>query len=127
MENRVKTGFGKKDWILVGVIIAVAALAYLSHYLLRDTGVGNVVVKVNGEIEGVYDLGEDQEIVVNGGTNRLEIKNGSVRMIEADCPDQLCVHQRAISVDRENIICLPNKVIAEVQSKSRSEIDMMTN
>ena len=44
-------------------------------------------------------------------------------MIEADCPDQLCVHQKAISKDRETIVCLPNKVVVEVKSKTESEFD----
>ena len=36
-------------------------------------------------------------------------------MISADCPDKLCVHQHAISANGETIVCLPNKVVAEVK------------
>ena len=32
----------------------------------------------------------------------------------ADCEDQLCVHQKEITLENESIICLPNKVIVEV-------------
>jgi hypothetical protein len=35
-------------------------------------------------------------------------------MIEADCPDKLCMHQNAISLAGENIVCLPNKVVCTV-------------
>ncbi len=117
----------KKDWILIIVIVCVAACAYLSHQLLRDTGAGNVIVKVNGEITGTYDLNEDQKISINGGSNILEIRNGRADMIEADCPDLLCVHQKAVSANGENIICLPNKVIVEVKAKANSKIDSITN
>lgn len=117
----------KKDWILIIIIICVAACAYLSHLLLRDTGAGDVIVKVNGEITGTYDLSEDQEISINNGSNILVIKNGKADMIDADCPDQLCVHQKAISASGENIICLPNKIIVEVKSKTESQIDAVTN
>ena len=34
-------------------------------------------------------------------------------MIRADCPDQLCVKQKAVSKNKESIICLPNKVVIE--------------
>ena len=48
-------------------------------------------------------------------------------MIDADCPDQLCVNQRAVSADNESIICLPNRVIVEIQSRQESEYDAVTN
>ena len=44
-------------------------------------------------------------------------------MIEADCRDQLCVNQKAISADGESIICLPNKIVVEVESDKESELD----
>ncbi len=117
----------KKDWILILVILCVAAGSYFLHQVLKDTGANCVVVKVNGVIEGTYDLNQDQEISINGGSNILEIKNGKADMTEADCPDKLCVKQRAVSADRENIICLPNRVIVEVESKKESELDAVTN
>ena len=36
-------------------------------------------------------------------------------MISADCPDKLCVNQHAISSNGETIVCLPNKVVVEVE------------
>ncbi len=117
----------KKDWILIIIVLCVAACAYFSHQLLRNTGAGEVVVKVNGKLTGTYSLNEDQEITINEGSNVLEIKNGRADMVKADCPDQLCVHQRAVSVSNENIICLPNKVIVEIRSRTDSKIDTVTN
>lgn len=117
----------KKDWILILIVVCVAVCAYLSHQLLRNTGAGEVIVKVDGKHTGTYSLDEDQEIRINQGSNVLEIKNGRADMIDADCPDQLCVHQKAISANNENIICLPNKVVVEIRSKAESQIDTMTN
>lgn len=117
----------KKDWILILVVLCVAACAFLAHYLLRNTGAGEVIVEVDGKLTGTYSLNEDQEIRINQGSNILEIKNGRANMLEADCPDQLCVHQRAISASNENIICLPNRVVVEIRSKSENQIDAVTN
>ena len=117
----------KKDWILIFVVLCVAASAYLAHYFLRDTGKGEVIVEVNGKLTGTYSLNEDQEITINQGSNLLEIKNGKANMIEADCPDQLCVHQKAISRNRESIICLPNQVVVEVTATEEKTYDAMTN
>lgn len=123
MKKRLKT----KDIILVILILAVAAGAWFLHEVLKDAGSGVAVIRVNGAIEGTYPLSEDKEISINGGTNILRIRNGKAKMIEADCPDQLCVNQKAISADNESIICLPNKVIVEIESKKSSELDAVTN
>lgn len=117
----------KKDWVLIAIIIVVAGLAFFLHNLLGAKGANCVVVKVDGKIEGTYSLGEDQEISINDGTNTLVIKNNRAKMKEADCPDQLCVNQKAISKNNESIICLPNKVVVEVESSENSEFDAVSN
>lgn len=116
-----------KDIILIILILVVAAGAWLLHEVLKDTGSGVAVIRVDGVIEGTYPLTEDREISINGGSNMLRIRNGSAKMIDADCPDQLCVNQRAVSADNESIICLPNRVIVEIQSRQESEYDAVTN
>jgi len=117
----------KNDIILVAIIVGVALLAFLLHSILGGKGANAVTIKVNGEIQGVYSLSEDQEISINNGSNILVIKNGKADMTEADCPDKLCVNQKAVSKNNENIICLPNKVIVEVDSSENSEFDAVTN
>lgn len=117
----------KKDWILILVIVCVAGGAFLVHGLIGGRGANCVTVKVDGELTGTYSLAEDREITINNGTNILEIKNGKADMIGANCPDKLCVHQKAVSMNRENIICLPNKVVVEVESSEASELDAVTN
>lgn len=132
-DNKINTtekkrrSLRKKDWILILVILLVAGLAFLLHEVIGGKGAGVVTIKVDGVLEGTYQLSEDQEIPINGGTNILEIKDGKADMIEADCPDKLCVNQKAISLNHESIICLPNKVVVEVVSAEESEIDGMTN
>ncbi len=123
----MKTGLKKNDVLLIIIILAVAGSAYWLHEKIGTKGANCITVKVNGRIEGVYSLGEDQEIEINGGTNHLVIKNGRADMTEADCPDKLCVNQKAVSKNRESIICLPNKVIVEVDSSENSEFDAVSN
>lgn len=123
----MKKALSKKDIALIIIILAVALGAFLLHQVLKDSGTGTAVVKVDGKIEGTYPLNEDREVKINNGSNILQIRNGKAKMIEADCPDQLCVKQKAVSASRENIICLPNRVIVEVESRTESELDGMTN
>lgn len=45
------------------------------------------------------------------GYNLIEFRPGSVAVIEADCPDQICVHQGAIGHSGRPIVCLPHKLV----------------
>jgi hypothetical protein len=123
----MKNGLKKKDWILIAVILCVAGLTVLVHTFIGGAGANRVIVKIEGAIEGIYSLSEDREVEINGGTNLLKIKNGEASMSWADCPDQLCVHQKPVSLNRESIICLPNKVVVEVESSGNREFDAVTN
>ena len=53
----------------------------------------------------------------------LKISDGKAKMLTADCPDQLCVHQQAISKESQTIVCLPNKVVAEVTGNTKKDYD----
>ncbi len=123
----MKNGLRKKDLVLIAVILCVAGLTVLIHRFVGGVGANMVTVKIEGAIEGTYSLSEDREIEINGGTNRLQIRNGEASMVQADCPDQLCVHQKPVSLNHESIICLPNKVVVEVESCVNREYDAVTN
>lgn len=120
--NTEKTAIKKKDLLLILVILCVALGLWLLRGLTAGTG-GSVTVTVDGETVGTYDLSKDREIVLNGGTNILEIRDGEAFMKEANCPDQICVHQKAIRTKGSSIICLPNRVVAEIRDGSEDGID----
>jgi len=124
MDNK---GLKKNDKILIIVVIIIALILFLFYNITGKKEAASITIKVDGKLQGTYSLSEDQLIEINGGTNLLQIKDGKADMIEADCPDKLCVNQKAISKNKENIICLPNQVIVEVQSTENSEYDAVTN
>ena len=122
----MKTGLKKKDWVLIMIIICVAWLTILVHIFIGGKGANRGIVKIEGAIQDTYNLSEEGEYEINGGTNVLLIRNGKASMLEADCPDQLCVHQKPIALNRESIICLPNKVVVEIESGTSREFDAVT-
>ena len=117
----------KNDYILVIIVVVIAIIWFLMHNILGEKDVATVTVKVDGDMQGTYSLFKEQEILINEGSNVLIIKDGEAKMKEANCPDKLCVRQKAISKNNENIICLPNKVIVEVESNENSKLDAVTN
>ena len=116
----------KNDWILVAVILLLAGIGFLVYTNLGKHNAGFVKVTVDGELFGTYSLKREQEIKIND-TNYLMIKDGQADMIEADCPDQICVDHIAISKNKETIVCLPNKVIVEIVGGEDGEIDVVAN
>lgn len=118
----------RNDWILAAGVI-VAAVLILGFQLLMnlsfDQDQALVSVTVDGDDFGTYRLDEDQTVDIDG-MNTLLIEEGTARMKEADCPDQICVHHREISRNGESIICLPNQVVVSVVSSEDSELDGVT-
>ncbi|MBP1754602.1 MAG: putative rane protein, partial [Firmicutes bacterium] len=50
-----------------------------------------------------------------------------VDMLEASCPDEICVKHKKIHYSNETIVCLPNKVVLEVMDTEDSGVDAISN
>ncbi len=115
---------GKADFFMLG-LLAVAFVLVLVFFLQFESKDGEkVVVSLNGETYGVYDLHKDRKVSVkvkNKTINVIEIKNGKAFMKYATCPDKLCEKQKAISKENETIVCLPNKVIVTIKGAEDSK------
>lgn len=113
----------KKDLILICSVLVLAAAFWLVPRAVGFFGNSKeqkLRITVSGEEYGTYSLEEDQVIKV-GDTNVCEIKDKKVSMISADCPDQLCIHQRTIQLQGETIVCLPNKVVLEIMGTRQTD------
>ena len=53
----------------------------------------------------------------------LEIDGERIRMVEADCGDQVCVRRGWASKNGETIVCLPHKLVIEIVAVDGSEFD----
>ena len=115
--------------ILLGVILVFCALVSIGMivYNKQEPGV-RVVVTVDGKKYGSYPLNRDAVVEIEGkiGVNTMEIKDGSVRMIEAVCPDLYCVQHEPVYANGEKIICLPGTIILEIVGGEESELDSIT-
>lgn len=112
----------KKDFLLILFVCAAAAAVFAAFRLILPEKNTKLIITVDGEVYGTYSLEEDQTIEING-TNVCKINSGVAVMTEADCPDQLCVHQKEIAEAGETIVCLPNRVVLEISGNSHSQTD----
>lgn len=113
----------KRDWILGAVIILVAVIMYIAMNATQSDDGMAVKITLDGKEYGTYSLDEDREIEIktDNGNNKVEIHDKSVEMKEADCPDKYCVKQGEINKIRQNIVCLPHKIVVEIISADSSK------
>ena len=119
----MKKRISRNDVIFLAILLAVVTVFLVVYERTGTRADAGACVRVT--VDGsVY--GEEQEIpIVQDGvtTNVLTIRDGRADMTEADCPDKLCVHQKAISKNHEMIVCLPNKVVVEVTGSEENGFD----
>ena len=86
------------------------------------------VVLQDGKELSRYSLSEDAVYVISYGEeyNLLMISNGEAFVSDADCPDGLCMKQRAVSKNGESIICLPHKLVIQIEAKEEGNLDAVT-
>ncbi len=110
-------------WLIAGVLAAAFGV-WMFLWLTREEG-AFVVVEIDGTETARYSLGESlkEEVISPWGKNLLVIENGTAKVTEADCPDRLCVNQKAIRYQGESIICLPHKVVVHIEGGEEGGVD----
>lgn len=105
----------KADIVLAVLLIAAGLAASYALSFGQSTG-DELVITANGERFGSYALMEDREISIERGghINKITIRGGVVSMSFSDCHGQDCVKMAPISKTGESIICLPHKIILEI-------------
>ena len=108
----------RNDIILVLILAVSALLVWLCFSLFSPDG-AYAVVTVNGEESARYPLSKECEVRLEseGGYNILVIKDGKADVVEASCPDGLCVDFHPISKDGETIVCLPNRTVVSIEGE----------
>lgn len=128
MERKIR----KNDIILITIILALALASYfgIRYYQGVNTKEPVAVVTVDDVVYGLFPLKTDavERIELpDGSYNLLVIREGKADITEASCPDGICVNHRAIRRQGETIVCLPNKVVVEIENGEESDMDSMTN
>lgn len=110
--------------VILGVLIA-SLLSYFVIELTKEEG-GAIVVKIDGNEVANYSLLVDGQYELNGGTNILCVKDKEAYLVDANCPDHLCVKQGKISKNGETITCLPNKLTITVVGGQDSSVELVS-
>jgi len=117
---------GAADVVLIAVVLvlATASIIRVSRAQSREAA-GPTVAKVyEGEnVVEVIDLDLDRVVDLPGSHVRLEVKEGAVRVLTSDCPQQICVSGGWIRRPRQVIACVPNKTLVTIESAEPPFLD----
>ena len=102
-----------KKWILI--IAAVLALS-IAGILLIPRGGTRVEITQDGELLRTIDLSavasaEEFTVTYQGRSNTIRVEPGRICVIDADCPDHICMQTGWLPECGEPIVCLPNRLI----------------
>lgn len=105
------------------LLLLAAAVAACAVFLLLGPGkTGRPVARItlDGALVEEIDLGgvgEAYSFALDGPggfSNTILVEAGRIRVSQAGCPDQVCVHQGYISDGTVPIVCLPNRLIIQI-------------
>ena len=111
--------------LIVGCLLAALICCGLWLGLRRDGAA--VVVEQDGKETARYALDENRTVRIKGqgGYNLLVIEGGEAWLLEADCPNLLCVKTGKIRYAGQSIVCLPHKVAVRIVGGA-SALDAVT-
>ena len=116
-RDPAKSLWNKKDLLFIAAILLAAGLAFLFFRPQPSESLSRAEISVDGKAVMELDLSEDQVLTVDGaggGYNRIQVRDGAVSVLEASCPDKVCVHTGTVRYPGETIVCLPNRMIITV-------------
>lgn len=101
----------KMDYLVILLVLLVGASVFVYNLTHRENG-AYVEIAKDGVVTHVIQLQKDQTVRIEDQDqyNVIEISAGQVRMRDANCRDQLCVHTAPIKSVARAIVCLPHRV-----------------
>jgi hypothetical protein len=118
----------KNDFrIIIGILIIAGIFYMVNQYRISKMDPDTLFVKinVNGKPYEKVSLNEEKEfrIETEHGYNIIKVHDNGVEMLDANCPDKICVRTGFIDKAGSTIVCLPHKIYVEIISNREDEID----
>ncbi|MBL4932719.1 NusG domain II-containing protein [Clostridium paridis] len=119
-----------KKWDII-IIILLVTLSFLPELIFgvilkKDYKETYAQITIEGKVYKNIPLsthkGQDSiEIKTKYGVNIVEVKDNKIAIIDADCPDKICMKPGFIDSVGENLVCLPHKLMVEVKGETSED------
>ena len=117
---------GNIKWIAIfaAVIFVCGAVWFVRKNIQKNGDVfarveqdGKVVSEIDlNDVTAPYEFDVDAP---DGGKNRIRVERGRICVIDADCPERICVNQGYIDDPSVPIVCLPHKLTITVTGEAK--------
>ena len=81
-------------------------------------------LRVKSQVIKTFDLTKDQTYTyqdADGDINKIEVRDGRIAIVYANCGDQICVRKGFINQTGQTIVCLPHKLVIEVMPSGNDD------
>lgn len=119
------------DIVVIVVLVFITLGSSAAAFINSNKSYNNkyVEIEVKGKLYKKLPLdnssNERIQIDTDLGSNTIEITNGKVRILDADCPDKICIQDGSISKPGDILVCLPHKVVVNIKGQN-SETDALS-
>ena len=110
----------KNDILLIFITLIISLLFILINKLNSKNG--NIAkVYYDSNLIKTIDLSIDKEYIVKGynGDILIKVKDNKIKVVEEKSPKHLCSKQGYIYKSYETIVCLPNKIVIEIDNDKK--------
>ena len=101
--------------VITAAALAIASAVLAAVFLSLPSGKHTAEITSDGKVIRTIELhtAPDEVFTVESahGTNTVTVKNGTISVTEASCPDKICVDHGELRTEMLPIVCLPNKLI----------------
>ncbi|MBA1392873.1 NusG domain II-containing protein [Lactobacillus sp. XV13L] len=111
------------DLAIIAILVLISFVPVKVLLTARSTGPNVVaIIKVNNRQVKKLSLNQDTTWTYkqSGKVNVVQVKKQRIRMIDANCKDQVCVKEGWKSKAEDTIVCLPHKFLVELKDESVS-------
>lgn len=109
----------KTKYWLIGFAVLAAVCIVCTLPLLNSEPASSAEIYSDGKLVKTVSLSIDQEFTIDGH-NTVTVKDGSIAVTQADCPDGYCM-KRGFCSGGADIVCLPNRLV--ISFVAESDID----
>lgn len=113
----------KADVFVAAAVIVISLTGYFFTGFAAFGENKKVIIESEGKVFAEYPMTKEITVDVKGH-NKVEITPEYVRVIYADCPDEIDIRQGKISSPGSVIVCVPNKMTVRITGET--EIDTVS-
>lgn len=116
-------------WIFFSILaisIGFAAASYLRDLGAKAHGLAVLEISSPAMREAIYLDGSTHRTIrielSDGGFNVVEVSGHRARVLDANCPDRICVKRGWLSKPGDQAVCLPHRLVVRVRGGEADEV-----